>query len=302
MNLTLRQLYAFQAVAEFGSFTRAATRLNTAQPILSTQIRDLEQELGIRLFDRTTRRVELTTAGKEFLAEVDGLVDGLNSAVSRLNHLALRQRGHLAVAAPPLIASLLMPGVFAAFKKENPGIDLTLIDKPTVGILEAIRDRSADLGVGTFASDLTDISSAVIARDELVLLRAGAQKTGKDICWKDLQDEQLITLSEGSGIRTLVDKALHESGVSIRPAFEVEHITTALALVVAGLGVTVLPSYAATQSNLCVQRLRAPDVRRDICVITLRENAPSPAAQAFISLLRGVSNSVIWSRRKPATA
>jgi DNA-binding transcriptional LysR family regulator len=195
-----------------------------------------------------------------------------------------------------------MPGVLAAFKKENPGIELTLIDKPTVGILEAVRDRSADLGVGTFTADMTDMSSAVIARDELVLLRAGTHQSGKDISWKDLQNEQLITLSEGSGIRALVDKALQTSGVKVKPAFEVEHITTALALAVAGLGVTVLPSYAAMQSTLCVQRLREPDVRRDICVITLRENSSSPAAQAFIALLRGVSNSVIWSRRKATRA
>ena len=286
MVLTLKQLYSFRAVAEFGSFTRAADRLNTAQPILSTQIRDLEIELGIKLFDRTTRRVELTVAGREFLAEVADIVERLERAVSRTNNLALRQRGHLAVAAPPLLSSVWMPIVFAAFTKENPGIKLSLIDKPTVEIIDAVRNRTADLGIGTFPAHVTDISRMILAKDELLLLRAGTGRSGKDMKWSDLAHEDLITLSTGSGIRALVDQALRAADVVVKPAFEVDHVATALALAAAGLGVTALPSYAANHANLCAHRLREPDIRRDIAVITPLDCSPSPAATKFIALLR----------------
>src|SRR5258707_14292438 len=95
MNITLRQLYGFKAVADVGPFTAAAQRLKVAQPALSLNIRDLESELGARLFDRTTRRVELTAAGREFLQSVDKLIIDLEHAVQNARDLADRRRGRL---------------------------------------------------------------------------------------------------------------------------------------------------------------------------------------------------------------
>src|SRR5215213_6451416 len=103
MNVTLRQLHAFLAVAETNSFSRAAAQLNTAQSRISILVRDLEAELGIRLFDRTTRRMELTAAGREFRTHAGKVVGDLKHAVEDTHALGERKRGRLTVAAPPLL-------------------------------------------------------------------------------------------------------------------------------------------------------------------------------------------------------
>src|SRR6266404_2268448 len=141
MNITLRQLYGFKTVADVGTFTAAAQRLKVAQPALSLNIRDLESELGTRLFDRTTRRVELTAAGREFLLSVDKLILDLEHAVQNARELAERKRGRLAVAAPPLLATM---------------------------IVDKVRNGEADCGIGTFAEVEDGIRREALFEDALM--------------------------------------------------------------------------------------------------------------------------------------
>ena len=135
MKITLRQLKAFHAIAEVGSFTRAAQRLQMAQPAMSLAMRDLERELDVRLFDRTTRRVELTSAGREFLQATEKIIDDLEHSIRSARDLTNRKRGRLVVAAPPLLAAMIVPPVFADYKETHPGIELHLIDTQTDDIV-----------------------------------------------------------------------------------------------------------------------------------------------------------------------
>src|SRR5258708_6990847 len=131
MNITLPQLYGFKAVPDARTFTAAAHRFKVAQPALSLNIRDLESRLRARLFDRTTRRVERTAAGREFLESVAKLSIGVECAVQNDRDLADRRRGRLVVAAPPLLAALIVPGAIADYKKRFPGIEVTVVDAQT---------------------------------------------------------------------------------------------------------------------------------------------------------------------------
>src|SRR3954467_6687588 len=115
MNITLRQLYGFKAVADVGTFTAAAQRLKVAQPALSLSIRELETELGVRLFDRTTRRVELTAAGREFLQSTEKLIADLELSIRNVRDLTDRKRGRLTIAAPPLLAAMIVPPAIADY-------------------------------------------------------------------------------------------------------------------------------------------------------------------------------------------
>lgn len=116
MNVTLRQIHAFLAAADLGNFTRAAERLNMTQPALSLAIRELETELGIRLFDRTTRRVELTQVGAELSHSARKLIDDLELAMRNARDLAERKRGRIVVAAPPLLAAMILPGAIVDYR------------------------------------------------------------------------------------------------------------------------------------------------------------------------------------------
>jgi len=109
MNITIRQIQSFLNVADLGSFTRAAEKMHTMQPALSQQVRDLESELGIRLFDRTTRRVELTEGGAEFRNIAAKIIEDLEAAARNAHELAERKRGRVIIAAPPLLAAAIVP-------------------------------------------------------------------------------------------------------------------------------------------------------------------------------------------------
>ncbi len=289
MNITLRQLQAFKTVAEFGSFTRAAERLKVAQPALSLSIRELERELSLRLFDRTTRRVELTGAGREFLQSADKLLADLEQAVRNAQDLSERKRGRIVVAAPPLLAAMIAPAAIAEYNTAFPGIDVGLIDARNDQILEKLRSGEADCAIGTFDDREDGIRREVLAQDVLTLFCPPSSPLAKlkRVRWRDLRDHRLIMLTRDSNVRALVDRALGEIGG--KPLYEVSQMTTAIMLAEAGLGPTVLPSYIwsfARDRNIMSRPLVEPQVNRPISLIYAESRSLSPAAEAFAKVLR----------------
>jgi DNA-binding transcriptional LysR family regulator len=290
MNITLRQLHGFKAVADLGTFTAAAQRLKVAQPALSLNIRDLESELGAKLFDRTTRRVELTAAGREFLQSVDKLIVDLERAVQNARDLADRKRGRLVVAAPPLLAALIVPGAVADYRKRFPSIEVSVIDTQTNIIVDKVRSGEADCGIGTFAEAEEGIRRQILFEDALMAWCPAQSQCARSsrLAWKDLPAGQLIAMTRDSRIRFLVDQAYQSIGQTVRPAYEVSHMTTAIMMVEAGLGVAVLPAYVwgfARVFNVVPKVLSEPEVRREVAIIQASGRSLSPAAGAFLTYL-----------------
>ncbi len=292
MNVTLRQLQALLAVAEQGSFSRAAERLHVTQSAVSVLVRELERELRLRLFDRTTRRVEPTPAGAAFAAQAAKLVADLDLAVRHAHDLAELRRGRLTVAAPPLLAATLLPGAIAAFRSSHPGVRVELVDTRTDLIVAQVRAGEADLGVGTFQAGEDGIERVHLAADRLVAVCPGghALAGAAPLPWPALAGWPLITLTRDSGIRSLVEYGFEAAGAALDIAFEVNQITTALALAAAGLGVAVLPAYAMASpqsAGLMARPLEAPAVVRDVVAIHRSGRALAPAAAAFVTALGG---------------
>ena len=290
MNITLRQLHGFKAVADLGTFTAAAQRLKVAQPALSLNIRDLESELGAKLFDRTTRRVELTAAGREFLQSVDKLIVDLERAVQNARDLADRKRGRLVVAAPPLLAALIVPGAVADYRKRFPSIEVSVIDAQPNIIVDKVRSGEADCGIGTFAEAEEGIRRQILFEDALMAWCPAQSQCARSsrLAWKDLPAGQLIAMTRDSRIRFLVDQAYQSIGQTVRPAYEVSHMTTAIMMVEAGLGVAVLPAYVwgfARVFNVVSKVLSEPEVRREVAIIQASGRSLSPAAEAFLTYL-----------------
>jgi DNA-binding transcriptional LysR family regulator len=286
MNVTLRQIQAFLAVADFGNFTRAAARLNMAQPALSLTIRELEAELGIRLFDRTTRRVELTMAGTDFSHSARKLMNDLDLAMRNARDLTERKRGRLVVGAPPLLAAMILPGAIADYKRMFPGIDVRLIDTQTDRIVDKVRSGEADCGVGTFAEDENSIERQLLVKDALVVFcnkRSPLSKT-RQVAWRSLSDHPIITMTRESSIRLLAERGFEGAGMTFRPAFEVSLMTTAVMLVEAGLGIAILPTYVwsfARGRNVISKPLIEPQMSREISMIHTAGRSLSPAAESF---------------------
>ncbi len=299
MNITLRQIQAFKTVAEFGSFTRAAERLKVAQPALSLSIRELERELNLRLFDRTTRRVELTAAGREFLQSADKLLADLDRAVRDARDLSEKKRGRIVIAAPPLLAAMIVPAAIADFNAAFPGIDVGLVDARNDQILDRLRAGEADLAIGTFDERADGIRREVLAQDALALFCAPFSALAKKrrVRWADLRDQKLIMLTRDSSIRALTERTLAQAGLEAgKPLYEVSQITTAVMLAEAGLGVTVLPAYAwsfARSRDVVSRPMVDPQVSRNIFLIQPDGRSLSPAAESFARTLRQQTRAAI---------
>jgi DNA-binding transcriptional LysR family regulator len=294
MNITIRQIQSFLHVADLGSFTRAAEKMHTMQPALSQQVRDLEGELGIRLFDRTTRRVELTEAGAEFRVIAAKIIEDLESAVRNAHDLAERKRGRVVVAAPPLLAAAVVPRAIADFRQKHPGLEVRLIDARTDQIVEYVRSGQVDCGLGTFPSGEVGINSTLLARDSLMVFCATNHPFSRRrvVNWRALDGFPLITLTRDSGIRILVEVGYETAQIRLAPTYEVAQITTVLAMVEVGLGIAVLPAYAwagARGMKIAAAALE-PAIVRDIVMITRTGRATPPAVSAFARYLGTYTN------------
>lgn len=291
MSVSLRQVTAFLAVAEAGSFTRAADQLKVAQPALSQAIRELETSLGLRLFDRTTRRVELTAAGREFRDATVKIVGDLDFAVRNARDLAGRKRGRMVVAAPPLLAAAVLPQAIVEFSSQYPDVQISVVDAPTTSIVDVVRSGGADCGIGTFPAGESGVQQTALMRDRLLLFCRADSPFAKaeSVRWSDLFRQPLIALSPTSAIRRLVEIGFESAQIPLTPAYEVHQMVTALSLIKAGLGVAVLPTYAYSEAKfrqVVAKPLVEPEIGRDISMIHADGRSITPAVSAFIPIVR----------------
>lgn len=290
MKPSLRQLECFRAVAEAGHFSRAAERLGMSQPALSQAVRELEEGLGTRLFDRTTRRVDLTEAGRLFRDTALAGLGEIDRAVGLVQDLAALRRGVVRLAAPPLLAATVLPRVLRAIGAALPGLDIRLEDLGTDLIVDRLRSGRAEIGIGTFPPETEGLAVTLLLRDRLAaVMRADHPLAASGaLGWAALGDQPVVVLTRESGLRLLTEMGFQAAGLVCRPAHEVHQIHTALALVDELGGVAVLPVYAASAfhgRDFRVVPLTAPVVSREIALARLQDKAPSPAAQAVAQRL-----------------
>lgn len=291
MNITLRQIRAFISVAQLGGFTPAADRLHLTQSALSVLIRGLERELRVRLFDRTTRKVQLTEAGRDFYPIAEKTLGDLQSAVASSKELAEKKRGRVTIAATPLISSIVLPKAIARYCANYPGIGVVLRDGTVAGqIQRMVQEGEVDIGIAPAAKSERGLEADAFMIDTLVLAcpRGHALTKKARVTWRDLANYPFIALSRDNSVQQLVDDYIASADVKVQPTYEVSHLSTAIGLVDAGLGISVLPSSARAISRLYhiqFRKLGAPTIRREVRLLTRRDRLLSPAAASFKSFL-----------------
>jgi LysR family transcriptional regulator, carnitine catabolism transcriptional activator len=300
-NIDLHQLRSFVAVARLGNFTRAAERLNLSQPSLSLQIRQLEQAIGLRLLDRSTRSVALTRAGEDFLPTAARLLDDFQSAIGTVADLAARRRGRVAVAVLPSVAAELLPRAIALLRARHPDIVVSLRDDVAEHIPARVRSGEVDFGLGAIDGVDADLSGAPLIADELiaVLPRAHPLANGAKTSWRALARHPFVAMSRDSSVRLLTEQAFARNGLRLEPAFEAKYMSTAIGLVAQGLGVGALPSSAVSmvrQAGLAHAEIHGPVMKRRIGIMTRRGRSLSPAAQALVGMLKTAASG---DRKKP---
>ena len=290
-NISLKQMRAFVAVARAGSFTRAADQLFITQSALSSLIRNLESELGLRLLDRTTRRLELTDAGTELLGSLDQLLGDLDRMTSDLHDVSVVRRGRVRIGATPLLASTFLPVAIQSFAQRYPEITVRVVDDASAKLMQALEQGDIDLLIATLDGDHPELASTVVLTDVMVFVCRREHRLGdaSQVTWNDLRSESVIAMCNGSGLRAIMDQSLASIGTAINPLQEVNHVATAVAMVAAGMGVAVLPSYCVRFGEATGVRaipLMSPMVQRHVSLATLQRRTPSAATQAMADHLR----------------
>lgn len=290
MNITLRQLRAFVAVARNGSFTLAAESLFLTQSALSGLIKELEQSLGVRLFDRSTRRIQLSEIGRGIYPLIDKILTDLDGVVDEVTNLKALKKGVVRVAAPQLMACTLLPEVIAAYRARHPEVDIRLIDCAVESVTSRVFSGEVDFGVGPERDPSSDIDAASLFElpFHAVFPHGHALGALQAVRWSDLVHHPLITLQGQFTERLSVDLHNAMREVDLDPATTVTFMSTALSMVASGLGVTICIPYAASLVRLYQLDMRPlvePEVTRRFYVFSRNGRSLSPAAHSFRDML-----------------
>jgi LysR family hydrogen peroxide-inducible transcriptional activator len=287
--MELHQLRYFCAVADSGSFSRAAEHCHVSQPSLSQQILKLESELGARLFDRLGRSVRLTEVGKTFLPRARAVLRELESARGDVVESKDSVSGHVTVGVIPTVAPYFLPPVLAAFSKRFAESAVTVVEEITPVLLERLRAGTIDIAVLALPVRGHEFDALPLLTEPLfaALPKKHALARRTSIALRDLRKEPFLLLRDGHCFRENAVAACDRARISPQVVFESGQFSSLLALVGAGVGVSLVPAMAVDRrSQVRFLRISDPAVSRTIGALTLRGRSLSRAHHAFLSGLR----------------
>lgn len=290
MNVSLKQLQAFVAVAQSRSFAEACAQIHLSQPALSIAIKNLEDSVGGRLFLRTTRSVALTPEGEAFYPVVKRLLSDWDQSLEDVHNLFSLQRGKLAIAAMPTFASSLLPTILADYHQRYPAINITVHDVIAENVVEMVRTGRVELGVTFDPGDMDELTFQPLFRDKFVVVLPVEHPLleKSSLQWRDLEHFAFIALQRPSSIRQLIDSVIEQHGFSLSQAFEAHQLASIGRMVSAGLGVSIVPALSAGQMQAMGARslpLTAPSIARNVGVITRKRYPLSAASQAMLDVI-----------------
>jgi DNA-binding transcriptional LysR family regulator len=286
MDVTLRQLRAYVAVLETASFSEAAKAMHLSQAALSGLIKELENRVGVRLLDRTTRSVSSSAVGEAFEPMVRRVLSNLDEALESLTNLKELRRGLVRVAAPETLSCTLLPELIAIYNRSHPGVDVRFDDVPIQQVLAGLQNGSSDIGFGP-AGVIADesVEAHMICADPLwVALRPDDPLTGgESVSWKDLRDRPLINYMPNIAINVLSNVPPRHHPRELVP---VHRVNTALSMLRVRQGAVICPSMAESLVHgfgLMFLPLRQPTVRWKIALFARRRKSLSPAVESFLN-------------------
>ena len=288
--MDLRQLRYLVALADEAHFTRAAARMHVAQPALSQQIRKLEDELGLPLVDRSTRRVALTEAGILLVDRARRVLAEIDAVRAELDDLAGVRGGHLVIGAMQSLGPFDLSILLAMFHQQYPAVELTVQEEVSDALLAMLRADAVDLAFVSVTERvdhdvletkrlLTEPLVVMVARDHPLAARERVRMA-------ELRDEPFIAFREGAGLRRILTVAAHDAGFDAQIAFETNEVERARALASRGLGVTIVPESDAHRHGppIAGVPLHRPSLTRDVTLVWRSGRRHTPAARAFFEL------------------
>lgn len=300
--MNMMQVKAFVAVARVNSFTRAAELLHVSQPALTVQVRQLEEFFNLKLFDRNTRHVRLTSSGRDLFPVLQNLLSEYESVVENARGIATKCHGQVTLGCLPSFATTHLPNMIVQFRKQNPQVSFAVKDSTGRRILTMVRTGDVEFGISDIDSNWPDLEFKELYRDRIhiVFPKSHPLAKVKDVTLDEMSHFPLVLLDAESNSRTVLDSAFVAKGQLLTPACEVSYTSTAIGMVRAGLGITLLGSLVIEASNLHsfseLQFRPVPDrafVRR-VGLVKKKKQILSPLAQSFSDLLLEFSRKNDW--------
>ena len=291
--MDLRQLRYLVALADERHFTRAAEREHIAQPALSQQIRRLEEEVGVALVERTTRRVAITEAGELLVARARRILSELSAAEAELEALRGILTGHVSVGAMHTMGPVDVSLALAVFHQRHPGVELTVLEQSSEELAEMLRDDVLDLAFLSVTERIESHGLGLhqLVSEELVVIlpRAHPLAERSGVRMSELAGEQFISYREGARLRELLNRAAREAKFDPQVMLESNESRRIRRLVARGMGVAILPrsdSEGSAGVEIAVVNLDQPALTRDITLAWRLGRRHPPAVAEFIDLSR----------------
>jgi len=284
-SIKYRQLKAFALVVETGSFRAAADKLSVTQPSLSALIKDLEDDIGVALLERTTRSSGTTEAGRVFYEDIRGSLQQLEVSYRYVKEVGRGSRGRLSLAALPSLAAGIVTRAVGEFRRANPAVRIHLTERRNDKVLDAVRQGEVEVGIGSMWQTDEELEFQELFRDRMMFVAPAGHAIGTMRPTLKLADQfDLVLMRAGP-----TEFALRTSGTTRPVAFEVEHLATAIAMVRHGFGISILPSSVRAVMNmdgLVCREIEGNTATRRLGIVVRRGSQPSAAARRFLDFLR----------------
>jgi DNA-binding transcriptional LysR family regulator len=290
-DLSSRELQAICTIAEQGSFMAASLTLGVSQPSLTRTVQRVEKAIGLELFQRSTRRLEITLAGQEFIALASRVLADLKISFGNMREVSDQQRGRVVLATVMSVAYAQLPGILARYRESRPKIELQVREGVHGTVMEDVRSGFADLGV-TYVDDVSsDFATIPLSREvfHVVMPREHPLSARRGVEFEQLSVYPLVSLPREAHTRRLLDSHAAVAGTPLRHAVTVSQFSTAMQCVHAGVGLTIVPGGAlpaALQADLVSRPLARASLNTTLGVVMLRDRVLTPSARGFLTQLQ----------------
>jgi DNA-binding transcriptional LysR family regulator len=290
MRIDFLGLQAFLGIAERGSFQRAAAHLNLSQTAVSHRLRKLEEDLGVKLFARTTRAVTLTRAGIDFLPKAQRAIAELEQSFDELRQQGEKRRSRLDIACLPAFAVHYLPPILGKFLKTQPRLEVRMFETPSAAVAQLVQSGDVEFGLSVIQANRWDLDIEKISTAPLTLACSAKHPLARrrSVTWTELRNLPLIRVGAKTAIRPIIDDAVNAAGLTLTWQYEVQHVETAVTMVEQGLGFAIVPQIDVALHRgrgLAAVPLHGPEVTCAYGLVTRRGMPLSPHAAALRELL-----------------
>lgn len=289
-RINLKLLHAFLCVAQHRSFRAAATEISRSPSAVSTQIKALEDQLGIALFDRTTRSVALTPEGEQLLDAARRAMHEVEGGLTKIKEAVDMQRGRVSISCSPTVAATRLPAVLAVYEKKYPGVRISVQELTSTDLFGSVRRREVDFGIGPVVG-ASEFAFETILEEAIYALapKSLVCTAGGTVSLAELARGEILLLHPATALRSLVEGAFASQNIKLSPKYQFGQAQSLIAAANAGLGSAILPeSLLPERPDRAVRVLKIvkPTMNRQIGIITLPGQSLSTAASRLAQLLR----------------